>query len=79
MRSNASGELRGLGAPAKLAAAWADHRQQVPGTLDEASWEAVSLLESHPELVVVERYSTHVVPCERCRSHGPFRPERQRR
>jgi hypothetical protein len=66
--------LRGLGEPATLAAAWADHRQQVPGTLDEASREAAGLLESHPELVVVERYSSDIVPCERCRRHGPFRP-----
>jgi hypothetical protein len=41
--------LRSLGEPAKLAAAWADHRQQVPGTLDEASQEAARL----------------IVPCER--------------
>jgi hypothetical protein len=66
--------LRGLGEPAKLAAAWADHQQQVPGALDEASWEAARLLESRPELVVVERYSSGTVPCERCRPHGPFRP-----
>jgi hypothetical protein len=57
--------LRSLGEPAKLAAAWADHRQQVPGTLDEASQEAARLLESRPELVVVERYSSEIVPCER--------------
>lgn len=66
--------LRGLGEPTKLAAAWADHRQPVPGDLDEASREATCLLESHPELIVVERYSTDIVSCERCRPHGPFRP-----
>jgi hypothetical protein len=66
--------LRGLGEPAKLAAAWADHRQQVPGVLEEASWQAARLLESHPELVIVERYSSDIVPCERCRPLGPFRP-----
>jgi hypothetical protein len=66
--------LRGLGAAAALAAAWADHRQQVPGTLDEASCEAARLLEAHPGLVVVERYSGDPVQCDRCRPHGPFRP-----
>ena len=66
--------LSGLGEPAKLAAAWVDHRQQVPGTLDEASLESARLLASHPELVVVEQYSSDIVPCERCRQHGLFRP-----
>lgn len=66
--------LRGLGEPAKLAPAWADHRQHVPGDLDEASREAACLLKSHPELIVVERYSSDIVSCERCRPHGPFRP-----
>ena len=66
--------LRGLGAPATLAAAWQDHRQQVPGTLDEASREAARLLETHPELVVVERYSSDPVTCASCRPHGSFRP-----
>jgi hypothetical protein len=66
--------LLGLGRPEQLAAAWNDHRQQVPGTLDAASREAIGLLEAHPELVVVEEYSHDVPPCERCRDHGPFRP-----
>jgi hypothetical protein len=66
--------LRGLGAREKLAAAWDDHRQQLPGTLAKASHEAARLLEAHPELVVVEKYSTDAVPCGRCREHGPFRP-----
>jgi hypothetical protein len=66
--------LSGIGEPAKLAAAWSDHRQQVPGTLEEASREATRLLETHAELVVVERYSSDPVPCDRCRQQGPFRP-----
>jgi hypothetical protein len=66
--------LFGLGRPEQLAAAWNDHRQQVPGTLDAASREAARLLEAHPELVVVEEYSRDASPCERCREHGPFRP-----
>ena len=66
--------LRGLGQPVKLAAAWRDHHQHMSGTLDEASREAVRLLETHPELVVVEEYSSNFVPCDRCREHGPFRP-----
>jgi len=66
--------LRGLGQPQVLAAAWNDHRQQVPGTLEDASREAVRLLEAHPELIVVENYSSTPVACGRCRAHGAFRP-----
>jgi len=66
--------LRGLGEAPKLNTAWNDHRQRVPGTLDEASREAARLLESHPELVVVERYSSEPVTCDRCRRYGPFGP-----
>jgi hypothetical protein len=66
--------LSGLGEPAKLAAAWVDHRQKTPGTLDEASLETARMLERHPELVVVEQYVSDIVLCERCRRHGLFRP-----
>jgi hypothetical protein len=66
--------LRGLGEPATLAAAWNDHRQQVTGTIDAATRETAGLLEHHPELVVIEHYSSVTEPCERCRTHGPFHP-----
>ena len=66
--------LLGLGRPQQLAAAWSDHRREVPGTLDEASREAVRLLECYPELVVVEGYSSDVTRCVQCRAEGPFRP-----
>jgi hypothetical protein len=66
--------LLGVGRQDQLAVAWSDHRQGVPGTLDEATREAIRLLGAHPELVVVEEYSSDVTPCERCREHGPFRP-----
>ena len=66
--------LLGLGRQEQLAAAWSDHRQAIPGTLDDATREAIRLLEAHPELVVVEEYSAVVMPCERCREQGPFRP-----
>jgi hypothetical protein len=72
--ATAFARLSGLGRPEQLAAAWNDHRQQVPGSLDAASREAARLLEVHPELVVVETYSRDSSPCERCREHGPFRP-----
>jgi hypothetical protein len=72
--ATAFSRLRALGQPVNLAAAWNDHRQHVPGTFEEASREAARLLEAHPELVVVEEYSSDVVPCERCRGYGPFRP-----
>jgi hypothetical protein len=66
--------LHGLGQPRVLAAAWNDHRQQVPGTLEDSSREAVRLLEAHRELIVVEEYSNTPVACGRCRAHGAFRP-----
>ena len=66
--------LSGLGRQEQLAAAWNDHRQQMPGTLEEASDEALRLLHAHPELAVVEEYSREAVSCERCRERGPFRP-----
>jgi hypothetical protein len=66
--------LQGLGDPATRAVAWIDHHQDVPGTLDEASCEAARLVEIHPELIIVEQYSSDLTPCERCRPHGPFRP-----
>ena len=66
--------LRGLGQTQVLAAAWNDHRQHVAGTPEDASREAVPLLEAHPELIVVEEYSSTPVACGRCRAHGAFRP-----
>jgi hypothetical protein len=66
--------LLGVGRPEQLAVAWSDHRQAVPGTLDEATREAIRLLAAHPELVVVEEYSAAVTLCEGCRKRGPFRP-----
>jgi hypothetical protein len=66
--------LLGMGQIERLAVAWSDHRQAVPGTLEEATREAIRLLEAHPELVVVEEYPAAVVACERCREQGPFRP-----
>jgi hypothetical protein len=71
--------LFGLGQREQLAAAWNDHRQQVPGTLETASRETARLLDAHPELLVVEEYSRDASPCERCREHGPFRPAPSRR
>jgi hypothetical protein len=77
--ATAFSRLRGLGRPAKLAAAWNDHRQQVPGTLDDASRKAAQLIEAHPELVVIEEYSTDAPPCHRCCNYGSFRPAPSRR
>lgn len=67
-------QLRGLGRPEALAAAWDDHREQIPGSLEDASREAARLLEAHRELLVVDEYSADAPPCERCCTHGPFRP-----
>lgn len=66
--------LRGLGEAAKLSAAWSDHRQQVRGTLDDASHEAARLVETRPDLLIVEQYSSHPLPCEQCRQQGQFKP-----
>jgi hypothetical protein len=67
-------QLRGLGRPEQLETAWADHRQDVPGTLEDAAGEATRLLSTRPELVINEHYSKDVVECGRCRHQGPFRP-----
>lgn len=65
--------LRGFGDPPTLAKAWSDHRQQVSGSLEEASQEAVHMLNSHPELVIVDQH-LNTAHCERCRPHRGFRP-----
>jgi len=65
--------LAGLGEPPELAAAWRDHRQELPGTLEEATREANELLLRCPGLLVRETYSTVVTACDQCRDHGPFR------
>ena len=66
--------LRGFGEPQVLSAAWNDHRQQLPGTLEDAAREARRLLEAHPALIVVEEYTSMAMACGRCRAHGAFRP-----
>jgi hypothetical protein len=66
--------LLGFGRQDQLAAAWSDHRQAIPGTLEDARREAIRLLKAHPEMVVVGGYSAVVMPCERCREEGLFRP-----
>jgi hypothetical protein len=65
--------LADLGRPEQLVVAWHEHRQDVPGTLDEATRQAHQLLGQHPELVVSEEYSTIVSVCDRCQDYGPFR------
>jgi hypothetical protein len=72
--ATAFNSLLGIGRQEQLAVAWNDNRQAVPGTLEDATREAIQLLDAHPELVVVEEYSAVVMPCERCRERGPFRP-----
>jgi hypothetical protein len=65
--------LRGLGRPGELAEAWEDHRQAVPGTLQEATRAALRLLAERPELVVSDQYSAVGTTCEQCQDYGPFR------
>jgi outer membrane protein TolC len=64
--------LAGLGEPAQLADAWRDHRQEVPGTLEEAGQQVNELLGRRPDLLVRETYSAVVTACDRCRDRGPF-------
>jgi hypothetical protein len=65
--------LTDLGRPAELAAAWDDHRQDVPGTLEDAIRETHQLLGRHAELVVSAEYADVVTACDRCQNYGPFR------
>ena len=65
--------LAGLGEPPRLTAAWRDHRQELPGTLEEATREANELLLRCPDLLVRETYSAVVTACDQCQDHGPFR------
>lgn len=65
--------LADLGRPKQRAEAWQDHRQDVPGTLEEATQEAHQRLARHPELVVSEEGATVVTACDRCQDYGPFR------
>jgi hypothetical protein len=65
--------LVGLGRSKQLAEAWRDHRQDVPGTLEEATQQAHQLLARRPDLLVSEECSTVVTACDRCQDYGPFR------
>jgi hypothetical protein len=65
--------LTTLGRPTHLTEAWHDHRQDVPGTLEEATQEAHQLLARHPELIVSEKHSAVATACDRCQNYGPFR------
>jgi hypothetical protein len=67
--------LLGLGRHEFLTAAWSDHRQALPETLDEAIGEALRLLVTHRELVIVEQYTAAITRCDRCCERGPFRPD----
>jgi hypothetical protein len=66
--------LDGLGDPGKLREAWNDHRQEVPGTLAEASEQALQGISERPDLIRGETYSVRTEPCERCRAHGLIVP-----
>jgi hypothetical protein len=65
--------LSDRGRPAQLTEAWEDHRQDVPGTFEEAKREAHQLVGRHPELVVEEEESAIPTACDRCQDYGPFR------
>jgi hypothetical protein len=65
--------LAGLGEPGQFAAAWGDHHQSVPGTLEEATRQTNELLARRPDLLVSETYSNDVTPCDQCSDCAPFR------
>jgi hypothetical protein len=65
-----------FGRSTRLAEAWQDHHEDVPGTLEEATQEAHHLLARHPERVVSEEYSALIPACDRCQDYGPFRVAR---
>lgn len=65
--------LSGLGESARLAEAWQDHRQNVPGTFDEALCQASELIGRCSDRLVHDTYSAVVTACDRCRDVGPFR------
>jgi hypothetical protein len=65
--------LAGLGRPHELVEAWHDHREDVPGTLEDLTQEANHLIARCPDLLVREEYSTVVTACEQCENAGPFR------
>jgi hypothetical protein len=65
--------LVGFGAREKIDAAWVDHRQDLEETFQDASRQAERLLTLYPELLIHERYSSIVTPCEQCRDYGAFR------
>jgi hypothetical protein len=64
--------LAGLGRPHQLVEAWHDHREDVPGTLEDVTQEANQLIVRRPELLVCEEYSAVVTTCDQCEDVGPF-------
>ena len=69
-------QLAGLGDPAKIDAAWRDHRQSELESFPEAAQLAHQLLDLHPELAIHEQYSPEVSICPKCQDHGPFQRTR---
>jgi hypothetical protein len=69
-------QLAGLGDPAKIDAAWRDHRQSELESFPEAAQLAHQLLDLHPELAIHEQYSPEVSICPKCQDHGPFQRPR---
>lgn len=65
--------LADLGDASQLAEAWEDHRQELPGSLEDAIAQTHRLLARRPDLVVSECYSAVVTACDRCQDVGPFR------
>lgn len=65
--------LRDVGKREQLVLAWHEHREDLTGTLEDATQQAQQLLDQHPELVLSEEYSNFVTVCDRCQDHGSFR------
>ena len=65
--------LAGLGDPAKIDAAWRDHRQSELDSFHHSAELAHQLLDLRSELAIHEQYSPEVSNCPNCQDHGPFR------
>jgi hypothetical protein len=68
--------LAGLADPAKIDAAWCDHRQAELESFHEAAHLARQLLGLHPELAIHEQYSPEVSICPNCQDHRKFQRAR---
>jgi hypothetical protein len=61
------------GEPQRLDEAWRDHREEIEGTIGQATETVRALVGGNPHLIIVEEYGIHDAPCERCEPRNGFR------